>query len=55
MFQAAFKAANAVLADESLSEDDQAVVHNAVSELNALEKTFNSGTAVTNIIKIANI
>ena len=35
VFQAAFKAANAVLADESLSEDDQAVVDNAVAELNA--------------------
>ena len=35
VFQAAFKAANAVLADESLSEDDQAVVDKAVSELNA--------------------
>ena len=35
VFQAAFKAANAVLADESLSEDDQDVVDNAVSELNA--------------------
>lgn len=35
VFQAAFKAANAVLADESLSEDEQDVVDNAVSELEA--------------------
>ena len=35
VFKAALKTANTVLADESLSEDDQDVVDNAVSELNA--------------------
>ena len=35
VFKAALKTANTVLADESLSEDDQDVVNNAVSELNA--------------------
>ena len=35
VFNAALKTANLVLADESLSEDDQDVVDNAVAELNA--------------------
>ena len=44
VFQAAFKAANAVLADESLSEDDQDVVDNAVSELNAAIENLSANT-----------
>ena len=35
VFNAALKTANLVLADESLSEDDQDIIDNAVSELNA--------------------
>ena len=48
VFKAAFKAANAVLADESLSEDDQAVVDNAVSELNAAIENLSAKDDTTN-------
>ncbi len=48
VFQAAFKAANAVLADESLSEDDQDVVDNAVAELNAAIENLSVKDDATN-------
>ena len=48
VFRAAFKAANAVLADESLSEDDQDVVDNAVAELNAAIENLSVKDDATN-------
>ena len=48
VFRAAFKAANAVLANESLSEDDQAVVDKAVSDLEAAIENLSANTDDTN-------